>query len=139
MTDRHHQVIDEFRATGGQVGGYLAGLSLLLLTTTGARTGHRRTTALTYHPDGPGRYVVVAANGGRDRGPDWLHNLIADPAVTLEVGGEEFAATARVESGAGRDRLYAAFASQNPQVLGYAARRTKPIPVVTLHRTPAPV
>jgi deazaflavin-dependent oxidoreductase (nitroreductase family) len=135
MTDRHRQVIDEFRAAQGQPGGFLAGLSLLLLTTTGARTGHRRTTALTYHPDGPGRYVVVAANGGQDRGPDWLHNLLADPAVTIEVGDEEFPATARVESGLERDRLYAAFASENPQLLGYAARRTKPIPVVTLSRT----
>jgi deazaflavin-dependent oxidoreductase (nitroreductase family) len=135
MTDRHRQVIDEFRATHGKPGGFLAGLTLLLLTTTGARSGHQRTTALTYHPDGDGRYVVLAANGGRDRGPDWLHNLIADPAVTLEVGDEQFTATARVESGAERDRLYAAFAAENPQVHGYAAQRTKPIPVVTLNRT----
>jgi deazaflavin-dependent oxidoreductase (nitroreductase family) len=135
MTDRHRQVIDEFRTSHGKPGGYLAGLTLLLLTTTGARSGHRRTTALTYHPDGDGRYVVLAANGGRDRGPDWLHNLIADPAVTLEVGDEEFTATARVESGAERDRLYAAFVAENSQVHGYAAQRTKPIPVVTLNRT----
>jgi deazaflavin-dependent oxidoreductase (nitroreductase family) len=134
MTDRHRQVIDEFRATEGRPGGYLAGLRLLLLTTTGARTGHRRTTALTYHPDGAGRYVVVAANGGRDRGPDWLHNLIADPAVILEVGGEEFPATARIESGPERDRLYAAFAAENPQLSGYAASRTRPVPVITFSR-----
>jgi deazaflavin-dependent oxidoreductase (nitroreductase family) len=135
MTDRHRQVIDEFRASAGQVSGYLAGLRLLLLTTTGARTGHRRTTALTYHPDGPGRFVVVAANGGRDHGPDWLHNLLVDPAVTLEVGDEEFRATARVETGPGRERLYNAFADDNPQLLGYAARRTRPIPVVVLTRS----
>lgn len=134
MTDRHRQVIEEFRASHGKPGGYLADLSLLLLTTTGARSGRRRTTALTYHPDGNGRYVVLAANGGRDRGPDWLHNLIADPTVTLEVGDDQFTATARIESGPERDRLYSAFAAGNPQVSAYAARRTKPIPVVTISR-----
>jgi deazaflavin-dependent oxidoreductase (nitroreductase family) len=135
MTDQQRQVIDEFRAHGGRVGGHLSGLSLLLLTTTGARTGRRRTTALTYFPDGPGRYVVVAAAGDPDRGPDWLRNLTADRAVTLEVGDEEFPATARVETGAERDRLYAAFAAGNPQVYGYAAHHTRPVPVVTFHRT----
>jgi deazaflavin-dependent oxidoreductase (nitroreductase family) len=134
MTDRQRQVIDEFRANGGRVGGHLSGLTLLLLTTTGARTGRPRTTALTYRPDGPGRYVVVAAAGDPDRGPDWLRNLRADPSVTLEVGDERFPATAHVESGAERDRLFEAFAADNPQTYGYAAHHTRPVPVVTFTR-----
>jgi deazaflavin-dependent oxidoreductase (nitroreductase family) len=134
MTDRQRQVIDEFRANGGRVGGHLTGLNLLLLTTTGARSGHPRTTALTYQRSGPDRYVVVAAGGNPERGPDWLRNLIAEPSVTLEIGDETFAATARVEAGEERDRLYAAFAADNPQVYGYAAHHTRPVPVVTFRR-----
>jgi deazaflavin-dependent oxidoreductase (nitroreductase family) len=134
MTDRQRQIIDEFRANGGRVGGHLAGLNLLLLTTTGARTGRPRTTALTFQAAGPGRYVVVAAAGDPGRGPDWLRNLIAEPAVTLEIGEETFAATARVEAGPERDALFAAFAADNPQVYEYAAHHTRPVPVVTFRR-----
>jgi deazaflavin-dependent oxidoreductase (nitroreductase family) len=72
------QVIAEFRANGGRVGGYFTGTPLLLLTTTGARTGRRRIVALTYLADGE-RYVVLAANAGASRNPDWYHNLVADP------------------------------------------------------------
>jgi deazaflavin-dependent oxidoreductase (nitroreductase family) len=134
MTDRQRQVIDEFRANSGRVGGHLTGLSLLLLTTTGSRSGHPRTTALTYQRSGPGDYVVVAAAGDPGRGPDWLRNLIAEPSVTLEIGDETFAATARVAAGHERDRLYAEFAADNPQVYGYAAHHTRPVPVVTFSR-----
>jgi deazaflavin-dependent oxidoreductase (nitroreductase family) len=134
MTDQQRQVIDEFRANGGRVGGHLSGLSLLLLTTTGSRTGRPRTTALTYQQASPGRFVVVAAAGDPERGPDWLRNLIAEPAVTLEVGDETFAATARVEAGPERDKLFAAFAAGNPQVYGFAAHHTRPVPVITFSR-----
>jgi len=134
MTDRQRQVIDEFRANGGRVGGHLTGLSLLLLTTTGSRTGRPRTTALTYRQDESGRYVVVAAAGDPARGPDWLGNLVAEPSVTLEVGDETFAATARVAEGTERDRLYAAFAADNPQVYAYAAGRLRDLPVITFRR-----
>lgn len=134
MTDQQRQVIDEFRANGGRVGGHLSGLSLLLLTTTGARSGRPRTTALTYRLDAPGHYVVVAAAGDPRRGPDWYRNLVAEAAVTLEVGDETFAATARVEAGEDRDRLYAAFAADNPQVYAYAAGRMRDLPVITFSR-----
>jgi len=134
MTDRQRQVIDEFRANRGRVGGFHEGLDLLLLTTTGARTGRPRTTALTYQEPLPGHYVVVAAAGDPVRGPDWLRNLVADPSVTLEVGEQTFAATARVEAGEERDRLYAAFAAANPQVYAYAAQRMRDLPVITFRR-----
>jgi deazaflavin-dependent oxidoreductase (nitroreductase family) len=134
MTDQQRQVIDEFRAQGGRVGGHLSGLTLLLLTTTGSRTGRPRTTALTYQQASPERYVVVAAAGDPERGPDWLRNLIAEPSVTLEVGDETFPATARVEEGAERDRLFAAFAADNPQTYAYAAHHTRPVPVISFHR-----
>jgi deazaflavin-dependent oxidoreductase (nitroreductase family) len=86
-------VVTEFRASAGEVGGYHAGMPLLLLTTTGARSGRRRATPLTYLLDRD-RYVVAAANAGAAANPDWYHNLVADPVVTVEVGTETFRASA---------------------------------------------
>src|ERR1700744_1533782 len=85
--------VEEFRARGGKVGGYHATMQLLLLTTTGARTGQRRAVPLTYLPDGD-RYIVTAGNAGRDNHPAWYHNLAANPDVTVEVGTEAFRAVA---------------------------------------------
>ena len=88
------RVVAEFRSRGGKVGGYHATMELLLLTTTGARTGQRRAVPLTYAPDGD-RYIVTAGNAGSDRHPAWYHNLIANPDdVTVEVGDEAFKAVA---------------------------------------------
>lgn len=92
----NRQVIDEFRARGGTVGGRFAGLPLLLLTTVGARSGQRRTVPLTYVADG-GRYVVAAGAAGAD--PAWYHDLLAHPAVTVEVGTAVVAAVARPAAG----------------------------------------
>lgn len=125
------QVIDEFRRHGGKVGGYFAGLPLLLLTTTGARSHQPRTTPLTYMADGP-RYVVCAADAGSSGNPDWYYNLIADPEVTVEVGVEKFNATATVVTGDERDALFARFVAEQPQLAVYEARTSRPIPVVAL-------
>ncbi len=127
------QVIDEFRLQGGKVGGYFAGLPLLLLTTTGARTRQPRTTPLTYMTDGP-RYVVCAADAGSSRNPDWYYNLLADPDVTVEVGVEKFNATATVVIGNEREALFARFVAEQPQTAAYQARTTRPIPMVVLRR-----
>jgi deazaflavin-dependent oxidoreductase (nitroreductase family) len=130
--DAHdRQVIDEFRGHGGQVGGYYADIPLLLLTTTGARSGQRRVTPLSYLRDG-GRYIVVAAAGGSRANPGWYHNLIADPDVTVEVGSEVFAATATVITAGERDALFERFAAVQPQAAPYQARTTRQIPVVVL-------
>ncbi len=130
---RNQQVIDEFRANGGQVGGYFSGMSLLLLTTTGAKSGRPHTTPLSYLADG-GRYIVVAAAGGASASPDWQHNLIAHPRVTVKAGTEVFEATAVITTGEEREALFERFAAVQPQLTIYQNRTTRQIPVVVLNR-----
>ncbi len=127
------RVVAEFRARGGNVGGYHASMQLLLLTTTGARSGQRRAVPLTYLPDG-GRYIVTAGNAGADRHPAWYHNLVANPDVTVEVGSEVFPAVAVVAGESERGALYERVAAAYPQAGGYQAQTTRQIPVVILTR-----
>lgn len=127
------QVIAEFRSNGGKVGGYFAGIPLLLLSTTGARSGQLRTTPLSYLAD-DGRYVVFAANGGAPAHPDWYHNLVAGPDVSVEVGTEVFDATAVVVTGEEREALFEQYAAVNPQLALYRASTSRQIPVVALSR-----
>jgi deazaflavin-dependent oxidoreductase (nitroreductase family) len=126
-------VIAEFRANGGKLGGPFAGAPLVLLTTTGAKTGRRLTTPLMYTTDGD-RVVVIASKGGAPTSPGWYHNLVANPKVTVEIGGESFEANAVVPTGAERDRLYSQQAEQYPQFAEYQANTTRTIPVVALGR-----
>ena len=128
---RNQQVIREFRANSGRVGGFYAGMPLLLLTTTGARSGRSHTTPLTYLADGD-RYVVVAAAGGAAAGPDWYHNLLARPQVTVEAGTGEFEAAALVITGAEREVMFQRFAAAQPLLTRYQSMTTRQIPVVAL-------
>ena len=118
------RVVTEFRARGGNVGGYHASMDLLLLTTTGARTGQRRAVPLTYVPDS-GRYIVTAGNVGSDRHPAWYHNLAANPDVTVEVGTEAFPAVAAIADEAERRALYERFEAAYPQAGDYQARTSR--------------
>jgi deazaflavin-dependent oxidoreductase (nitroreductase family) len=127
------RVVAEFRAHGGQVGGYHATMQLLLLTTTGARTGQRRAAPLTYLPDGD-RYIVTAGNAGSDRHPAWYHNLMANPDATVEVGSEAFKAVAVIADEAERGALYERFAAVYPVADDYQAQTARQIPVVILTR-----
>ena len=127
------RVVAEFRARGGRVGGYHATMQLLLLTTTGARTGQRRAVPLTYLPDGD-RYIVTAGNAGSDRHPAWYYNLAAHPDVTVEVGTEAFKAVAMIADEAERGALYELFAAAYPQADDYQAQTTRQIPIVVLRR-----
>jgi deazaflavin-dependent oxidoreductase (nitroreductase family) len=127
------RVITEFRSNGGEVGGYFANIPLLLLTTTGAKSGRLRTSPLAYMAD-RGRYVIIAAAGGAPCDPAWYHNLVANPSVTVEVGADAFPATALVTTAAERSSLYEAFAALNPQVAVYQARTSRQFPVVALYR-----
>jgi deazaflavin-dependent oxidoreductase (nitroreductase family) len=127
------RVVAEFRARGGQVGGYHASMQLLLLTTTGARTGQRRAVPLTYVPDGD-RYVVTAGNAGSDRHPAWYHNLMANPEATVEVGSEAFSAVAVIADEPERGSLYERFAAAYPVADDYQAQTVRQIPVVILRR-----
>lgn len=127
----NRRLIEEFRATGSAPGGR----QLLLLTTTGARTGQRRTTPMMYIPDGD-RLLVIASNAGAPRHPDWYRNLVADPAVTVEVAGQTYEATAVVTTGAERDRLFERTAAQYPFFADHQAKVRRRIPVVALERRP---
>jgi deazaflavin-dependent oxidoreductase (nitroreductase family) len=127
------RVVTEFRARGGKVGGYHSAMQLLLLTTTGARTGQRRAVPLTYLPDGD-RYIVTAGNAGSDRHPAWYHNLGAYPAVTIEVGSEAFEAVALTADETEHQALYDRFAAAYPQLAAYQAQTTRQIPLVILTR-----
>jgi deazaflavin-dependent oxidoreductase (nitroreductase family) len=133
MSDLDEDVINEFRANGGKVGGRFEGARMMLLTTTGAKSGEARTKPVVYTTDGD-RFVVIASKGGAPTNPDWFHNLLADPEVILEVGGERFPARATVTSGEERRRLYDAQAALMPGFAEYAQKTTREIPVVVLNR-----
>ncbi|MFF4215680.1 nitroreductase/quinone reductase family protein [Streptomyces nondiastaticus] len=129
-------VIDEFRANGGKVGGPFEGGDLLLLTTTGARSGAEHTTPLGYVRH-DGQLLVVGSNMGAPRHPAWYHNLLAHPLVQVEIGTERYAAVAVPAEGARRDRLFAHVVRAVPGYGDYQANTSRVLPVVALERTGA--
>lgn len=126
-------IIAEFRANQGKVGGVFAGAPLLLLTTTGAKSGRQTTTPLMYAEDGD-RLIVFASKAGAPENPAWYHNLLAHPEVKLEVGTESFSAKATPVTGEERDRLYGEQATRVPGFAEYQAKTSRKIPVVALQR-----
>ncbi|HLZ72497.1 MAG TPA: nitroreductase family deazaflavin-dependent oxidoreductase [Dehalococcoidia bacterium] len=133
QNDFNERIIAEFRANAGRVGEPFAGAPMLLLTTTGAKSGTRRTTPLVYLPS-DGRYVIIASKGGAPNHPAWYHNLVAHPETTIEVGTETIPVKATVLTGEERDRLYAEQARLRPAFAGYQAKTSRRIPVVALER-----
>lgn len=131
MSDWNNQIIEEFRGNGGKVGGMFDGAQLLLLHTLGARTGQERVNPLMYL-DLDGHRYVFASKGGADTAPDWYHNLVANPAATVEVGAEKYEATAKPLTGPERDRVYAEQARRAPQFAEYQEKTKRVIPVVEL-------
>jgi len=131
--DYNAKNIEEFRRRGGQVGGNFEGRPLILLTTTGAKSGRSHTTPAMYRKDGD-RIVIFASKGGAPTSPDWYHNLVANPTVTVEVGTETFKAKASVATGKERDDLFALQAQEYPQFGEYQQKTTRKIPVVLLER-----
>ena len=127
----NNSIIAEFRANGGRVGGRFAGRPLLLLHTTGAKSGQRRVNPLAYTRDGD-RLVVIASKGGAPTNPDWYYNLLANPLVTVEVGTEQFQAHATVPAEPERTRLFDQMAKVMPGFAEYQRNTTRPLPVVTL-------
>ncbi|MFJ6634318.1 nitroreductase/quinone reductase family protein [Streptomyces sp. NPDC091376] len=130
--DFNQQVIKEFRANRGRVGGYFEGARLLLLTTTGARTGAPHTTPAGYLHDGGERVLVIASAGGSPKHPDWFRNLLADPRLTVEDGVFTYDARAVVLEGEERDRAFARAVEADPGWGEYQARTDRVIPVVAL-------
>ena len=138
MTDeqqRNAQIIEEFRANEGKVGGHFEGRTLLLLTTTGAKTGRTHTTPAIYLEDA-GRYIVFASNGGAPHNPGWYHNVRANPDVLVEVGTESFPATAAVVEGPEHDELFRRQADRDPSFDEYQTKMARVMPVVALTRIP---
>jgi deazaflavin-dependent oxidoreductase (nitroreductase family) len=131
--DFNKQIIEEFRANAGVVGGPFQGATLVLLTTTGAKSGNRSTSPVMYMEDGD-RYIVIASNAGADQHPAWYHNLRATPQATAEIGTETFEVKADFIEGEERDRLYARMVEIAPGFAEYEAKTTRRIPVVALHR-----
>ncbi|MFC9958571.1 nitroreductase/quinone reductase family protein [Streptomyces nigra] len=131
--DFNQQVIEEFRANKGRVGGPFEGGRLLLLTTTGARTGRPHTTPVAYLPDGGERVLVIASAAGSPKHPAWFHNLVAHPEVTVEAGAFTYPARAVVLEGEERDRAFARAVEAEPGWAAYQERTERVIPVVALY------
>lgn len=129
-------IIAEFRANGGAVGGVLAGKNLLLMTTTGAKSGEPRVSPVGYLEEGD-RIVVIASNGGQDRHPAWYHNLKANPELTVELGRRAFPAVASEVTGPERAELFARMAEVDPTFAGYGTKTDRTIPVFQLVRKDA--
>jgi deazaflavin-dependent oxidoreductase (nitroreductase family) len=132
--DFNAQIIDEFHANDGRVGGMFESMPLLLLHHTGAKSGQNRVNPLAYLGD-DGRYVIFASKGGAPTNPDWYYNLKAHPDVTIEVGTETMGVTVSEAAGEERDRLFRAQAERVPQFTEYEEKAGRVIPVMIL--TPA--
>ena len=128
--ERNKAVIEEFRLHGGWVKGWAP---LMLLTTTGARTGQPRIAPLMQVTDGD-RLLAVASFGGAPKHPEWYLNLLAHPQGTVEVGGERFITTARVLTGAEREQAFKRAVEVFPPYGRYQEKTTREIPVIALER-----
>jgi deazaflavin-dependent oxidoreductase (nitroreductase family) len=128
-------VIREFREHHGKVTGMFAGAPLVVLTTTGAKSGQPRETPVVHTQDEHGNVVVIASKGGAPTHPDWFRNMQANPKVVVELPDEKYEARARVATGDERRRLYDAQAALMPTFNEYQQKTDREIPVVVLERT----
>ena len=135
VTDWNKTIIEEFRANEGKVGGHFKNADLLLLHTTGAKSGKPRLNPVVYMLEGE-RYVIIASKGGAATNPDWYHNLTANPDVSIEVGTEKFQAQAEVIQEPQRRELYDLMAARYPFFAEYERQTERVIPVVVLTRKP---
>jgi deazaflavin-dependent oxidoreductase (nitroreductase family) len=134
MNDFNQTIIDEFRANDGKVGGGFEGSPVVLLTTTGAKTGQTRINPLVCLPGDDGTIYVFASAAGAPKHPAWFHNLVATPSVQVEYGTETFQANASVITGEKRDELYARQVEVFPGFAEYQEKTSRIIPVVALNR-----
>lgn len=135
MTDMNKEVIEEFRANGGKVGGYFENMNLLLLHSIGAKSGQPRLNPTAYTKDND-RYVIIASKAGAPTNPAWYYNLVANPDVKIEVGIEKFRAHATITAEPERTKLYDQMAAKYPGFDEYRQKTTRKIPVITLTRLP---
>ena len=132
--DWNSSIIEEFHSNAGKVGGPFEGRTLLLLHSKGARSGKTRINPLAYLVEGD-RYVIFASKGGAPTNPDWYHNLIADPEVTIEVGTETIPARATVLEGEERDAMWKRIVELMPGFGEYEKKTDRKIPAIALERT----
>jgi deazaflavin-dependent oxidoreductase (nitroreductase family) len=134
MDDFNAKVIEEFRANGGKVGGPFSQVEMVLLTTTGRKTGEPRVSPLACRREGDD-VVVFGSYGGSPRHPQWYLNVVADPEVTVEVGTERYRARARTAQGDERARIWTGLVADIPQFGEYEkTTEGREIPVVVLER-----
>jgi len=131
--DWNNQIINEFRANEGRVGGPFKGAPILLLHHTGAKSGKQRVNPLIYLADSD-RLLVFASKGGAPTHPDWVYNLRANPRATVEVGTDEFDVEAEELAGEERNHLFAKQVELYPVFGEYQARTGRTIPVIALKR-----
>ncbi|MFE5474403.1 nitroreductase family deazaflavin-dependent oxidoreductase [Nocardia sp. NPDC056541] len=135
MNAFNDQVIAEFRANGGRVGGMFEGNdAMVIITTTGAKSGRAITNPLVFLPDGD-RIVLIASNGGADKHPAWYHNLLADPELTMEVGTETYRGKAELVADPERTALYDRMVERLPGFAEYRDKTDREIPVFAVYRT----
>ena len=131
INERNQRTIDEFHANEGKVGGRFEGKTLLILHTIGAKTGKERIKPVAYVRDGE-QYVVIASKGGAPTNPDWYHNILAHPRLTVEVGTETFQADAKVAEEPERTQLYNKMVEMMPGFDDYRRKTERVIPVFKL-------
>ena len=133
MQEFNKSIIDEFRTNGGVVGGQFAGAPLLLLSTTGAKTGLPRVNPLAYLADGD-RHIIIASYAGAPNNPPWYYNLLSNPEVSVELGSERFTANTEVLNEQERTELFTRMVEVMPVFSEYQSKTTRVIPVIALTR-----
>ena len=132
VKDWNAKIIEEFRVNGGEVGGQFEGAPLLLLHSTGAKSGKERVNPVMYQDLGEGSVAVFASKAGAPDNPDWFHNVSANPQVEAEIGTEVRRFTARVAEGDERERIWSKQKSDYPGFAEYEEKTDRTIPVVVL-------
>jgi deazaflavin-dependent oxidoreductase (nitroreductase family) len=122
-----------YRRSNGRIAGKMFGVPLLLLSTTGRKTGRTWTNPLMYQPDGD-RFIIIASNGGRPRHPAWWLNLRSNPEATIQIGPEVIPVTATATTGADRERLWSVMTKVYAGYDNYTKKTTRKIPVILLTR-----
>jgi deazaflavin-dependent oxidoreductase (nitroreductase family) len=133
-SDYNAEIITEFRAHQGHVGGPWAGTMLILIHHVGARSGAERVTPLGCFSQGDGRFVIVASSGGSPTHPHWYYNLKANPVITVELGAQTFTVLAEELAGAARAELWPKLVARYPTLGEHQAKTTRQFPVFMLTR-----
>jgi deazaflavin-dependent oxidoreductase (nitroreductase family) len=133
MKTFNKRIVDEFRANGGKVGGQFAGANLLLLTTTGAKSGEPRLAPLAYFTI-DGKLIIIGSKAGADTNPDWVHNLRANPRVHVEVGTDSYDAKTRELPQDERDEIFDKVVAAAPGFGEYQSKTSRIIPLFEVER-----